>query len=114
MAVGDPYSRMINMMRSQGAHKNGFQMERATVIGTEPLIIKVNEVAISKNVFCNEVINSNEKLEEILVDEKGISEALKTFLKDTYTKTRLEVGDTVLVQRVDNSFYVLEKVVGIS
>lgn len=114
MKIGNPYSRMIHIMRNQGSYKNGFQMERATVIGISPLVIKVNEVSIVKNVFCNEVVNSNEELEELLAVEEGISESLKSFLKDVYKKTRLEVGDMVLVQRVENSFYVLGKVVGSS
>lgn len=112
MGQGDPFARMVKVMQRQGMVYNGFDMAIAQVAGIEPLSIIVNGQLIADHVFYNELLTSNkdEELAEILALEEHISENLKSFLTELYTGCRVMPGDYVLVQRVNNSFYVCGKV----
>lgn len=110
MAAGNPYSRMINTIRSEGAHNNGFQMEKAKVISIKPLVISYNNVPVTSNLYCNGVLTSDFEIENITEQEATISPVLKEFLNSVYNMVKLNVGDTVIVQRVENNFYILGKV----
>lgn len=111
MAQGDPYARLIQSMRRQGAYKNGYDMEIGTVITRNPIGIQLGEVQITEGIYCNPMTNANidDELEEILREEQ-ISDRLKMYLKDSYQAARVDVGDKVLVQRVGNTFYICGKV----
>lgn len=112
MANGDPYARMVKMMERQGSNLNGYDMSIAKIKNVDPLQIVDNGNLIERHLFCNGLIPSDkdEELEEILANEKYISEELKQFLKDIYKELRVEAGDEVLVQRVNNSYYICGKV----
>lgn len=112
MANGDPFARMVGIMERQGEKRNGYSMAVARVKSADPLQIVVDGNLIERNLTCNGLIPSNkdEELEDILANEKYISKGLKQFLKDLYKELRVEEGDEVLVQRVNNSFYICGKV----
>lgn len=116
MANGDSYARMLKIMERQGSNLNGFDMSVAKIVNVDPLQIAVNGIVttpeISSNIICNNLITSDkdEELNEILEKEKYISDGLKQFLKELYKELRTQPGDTVLVQRVNNSFYICGKV----
>ena len=115
MAQGNPYARMLEMMKRQGKHFNGHDMALAQVLSVEPISVAVNGQAIAEHIYCNEITNSDkdEEIAEILASEENISPRLKTFLKELYEGIRVKPGDYVLVQRVENSFYVCGKVVSV-
>lgn len=112
MARGDASARILKVMERQGANLNGHDMSVAKVDSVKPLRIIDKGIPIERNLVCNGLITSDkdEELEEILANEKYISQDLKRFLKDLYKELRVETGDQVLVQRVKNSFYICGKV----
>lgn len=114
MARGDASARILKVMERQGSNLNGYDMSIAKVVSAKPLQIIDKGIRIERNLACNGLITSDkdEELEEILTKEKYISEELKQFLKDLYKELRVEEGDQVLVQRVNNSFYICGKVTG--
>ncbi len=113
MAQGNPYARLVEMMRRQGKYHNGFDMALAEVKSVKPVSIAVNGQLIKEHIYCNAVADSDkdEELAEILEAEEYISPALKAFLKELYEGFRVKEGERVLVQRVGNSFYICGKVV---
>ena len=112
MAQGDPVARILKLMERQGQNLNGYDMSEAKVVSVEPLQICDNGNIIQNHLFCNGLITSDkdEELDRILANEKNISNELKQFLKDLYKELRVEEGDSVLVQRVHNSYYICGKV----
>lgn len=109
--AGNPYSNLANLMRSQGKKENGFSMKVAVVTGVKPLCILYDNVSISNNIHCNSVCTLEDKLEEILEGE-NLSDRLKGSLKSLFKGFQLETGDKVLVQRVGNDFFILNKMGG--
>ena len=107
---GDPYSRFVQKMRQEGAHDNGFQIQMEKVISVEPLTISYNNVPISESVITSQISVSDIELEQILSTETGISVELKQVLNDFYNMIKLAPGDNIMVQRVDNFFYILGKI----
>lgn len=112
MAQGDPYARIVNMMRRRGEAANGFDMVKAKIIGIDPIAIAINGQTITDHIIYNGILTSDkdEELAEILEAEENISDRLKLFLTELYKSLRVQPGDYVLVQRVKNSFYICEKV----
>lgn len=110
MAQGNPYARMVNSMRRQGAYSNNYAMELATVVSRKPLRIRIGEDIITDGIYCNTLTNSDLELEDILKKEELLSEELRQYLKDSFHAFRLDEGDMVLVQRVQNAFYICSKV----
>lgn len=112
MANGDPFSRIVKIMERQGANLNGYDMSIAQIRSVAPLQVICNGNLIERHLFCNGLITSDKKeeLNEILAKEKYISEDLKQFLKDLYKELSAKEGDQVLVQRVNNSFFICGKV----
>lgn len=111
MATGNPYSRMINTMREEGAYNNGYNMELATIISVCPLKIKYNDVIISSGIYCNKMFLMKEDLKAALADEVYIGDDVKDILNKVYEYFKFAVNDIVIVQRVDNNFYICGKVV---
>lgn len=114
MAQGNPYARIVNIMSRKGKEANGYDMVKAKVISIDPLSISVNGQTIEDHIFYNGYLTSDkdEELEEILAKEEHISESLKSFLKELYKSLRVQPEDHVLVQRVENSFYICGKAGG--
>lgn len=112
MARGDASARILKVMERQGTNFNGYDMSVAKVVSVKPLQIIDKGIPVERNLVCNGLVTSDkdEELEEILANEKYISKELKQFLKDLYKELRVETGDQVLVQRVNNSFYICGKV----
>ena len=115
MAQGNPYARMVQSMRRQGAYQNGYDMQIGVVAGRDPLVIQIGEDRIEKGLYCSPMAKAgtetDQALDDLLEMEEQISEGLKVWLKDNYTAVRLDIGDQVLVQRVGNAFYICGKVV---
>lgn len=114
MANGNPFARILKTMERQGEKLNGYDMGIATIKSVKPLVIADKGNLIKEHLFCNALITSDkdEELEEILAKEEYISDDLKEFLKGLYKELRVDIGDTVLTQRVGNSFYICGKVAG--
>lgn len=112
MAQGDPIARMLKTMERQGKKLNGYDMGEAKIVSVNPLQICDNGNLIERHLFCNGLITSDKdvELDNILANEKNISNELKQFIKDLYKELRVEKDDTVLVQRVNNSYYICGKV----
>ena len=112
MPQGDPSARILKIMERQGKNLNGYDMSVAEVISAAPLQIIDKGNRIERHLFCNGLITSDkdEELDAILANEKYISNELKQFIKDLYKELRVEEGDNVLVQRVNNSYYICGKV----
>ena len=117
MAQGNPYARMVQSMRRQGAYQNGYDMQIGVVVGRDPLVIRIGEDRIEKGLYCSQMAMSGEEVDQALDDllemEEQISGGLKDWLKYNYMAVRLDVGDQVLVQRVGNAFYLCGKVVAV-
>lgn len=98
-------------MERQGANRNGYDMSVAKIVSVKPLQIADKGNIIERNLFCNGLLPSDkdDELDGILAKEKNISKELKQFLKDLYRELRVEEGDYVLVQRVNNSYYICGK-----
>lgn len=113
MAQGDPYARMIEIMKRQGKYYNGYEMALAQVTGVAPVTIAVNGLPVAEHIYCNQLINSDEdgNLAAILEAEEYITPALKSFLQELYQELRVHPGDQVLVQRAGNNFFICGKVV---
>lgn len=111
MAQGDPIARILKTMERQGQNLNGYDMSEAKIESVKPLRIIDKGNLIERHLFCNGLLPSDkdEELEAILEKEKYISDELKQFIKDLYKELRVEKGDSVLVQRVNNSYYICGK-----
>ena len=103
----NPYSSIIEHMEKHGSKHNPSQMQIAVVSGLEPLSIKINDAnAISDNVFVNASLNLNIDIASIQTEETS----LKDVLQSIYNTFKLSLNDKVLVQQVDNKFFVLCKI----
>lgn len=102
------YAKLAKIMEDRGAAKNGADMEIATVSGTDPLKIRVGEVEVGINLYLNPAVSLKVSDLTGVVTEEG---ALKLALQKLYEAFSIKAGDTVLVQKVGNSFFVLGKVV---
>jgi hypothetical protein len=107
--MSNPYTELSKIMEQRGAALNGYSLEVAKVISTNPLTIRMGEVDISVNLSINPALILEVDPDNIVTDEDGLKEALKSLL-NTF---KVNSGDSVVVQRVGNNFYILSKVVGI-
>lgn len=107
--MSNPYVELTKIIEQRGATLNGYDLEVAKVINLSPLTIKVGEVDVSVNLSVNTLMLIDVKVDEIITEETGLKEALKSILKAVL----IEAGDFVIVQRVGNNFYILSKVVEI-
>lgn len=108
-----PYSSLITAMRAEGAKQNGFDMTLCAVASVQPLAIQYNGVPISRNLYCHPawLPEPENQLEQILEAEEGLSAAFKSYLIVVQSQFKLAAGDMVVVQRVNNNFFILGKVV---
>lgn len=106
----DAASRIVAMMREEGANKNGFDMTQAVVTSVNPVGISYNNVNISSGVVLAGCMQTATALEEAVDDEAGLSQSFKDGLKELIKSMKLEVGDSVAVQRVKDTFYIVGKV----
>ena len=104
------YSRFLKCMQRQGKVHNGFNMDTATVLSVNPVSISCNSVAITSGGVIGSCLQTADDLEGIISDEENISTELKTGLKSMLNTMKLQEGDTVIVQRVGNMFYIVGKV----
>lgn len=96
----NPYSKMAEYMRLQGKAVAGHDMVRAIVTNINPISIRIGEVEIGVNIYCNPALLLGLNPASISTAETGLKQFLTTF----YSAFKLAVGDTVLVQQVkDNS-----------
>ena len=107
--MSNPYTELSKIMEERGATLNGYNLEVAKVISTNPLTVRVGEVDISVNLNINPAMVLNLNPDNITTEEGGLKEALKGLLN----AIQIKPGDLVAVQRVENNFYILSKVVGV-
>lgn len=105
----DPYSRILGTMQRQGAASNGFDITLATVMSINPLVISYNNTRIASGIVLGSCFQTEDDLEEIINKEENISTQLKDILKTVLNTVQVSVGDRVLVQRVENLFYIVGK-----
>lgn len=105
----NPYSRILGTMQRQGAAANGFAMTTATVMSINPLAISYNNTLITSGIVLGSCFQTEDDLEKIISDEENLSTQLKDTLKMLLNTVQLASGDKVLVQRVENLFYIVGK-----
>lgn len=109
----DPASRILSRMRNEGAKENGFDMTQAVVTSVNPIGISYNNVKPSPEDFsivlsgCLQTVTA---LEDIIESEAELSQGFKDALKELILSVKLSVGDSVIVQRVKDTFYIVGKV----
>lgn len=106
----DAASRIVAMMREEGANKNGFDMTQAVVTSVNPVGISYNNVNISSGVILSGCLQTVTELEQIVDGEAGLSQGFKDGLKELINSVKLSEGDSVVVQRVKDTFYIIGKV----
>lgn len=109
MKNNDVYSRLLKCMQRQGKVHNGFDMATAEILSTEPISISYNNVIISSGIVMGSCFQSADDLEMVINTEEHISEGLKNGLKNILNTVKLQKGDQVIVQRVENKFYIVGK-----
>lgn len=107
--MSNPYTELSKIMEERGATLNGYNLEVAKVISINPLTIRVGEVDISVNLSIDPAMTLNLNPDSITTEESGLKEVLKALL----SAIQIKPGDLVAVQRVENNFYILNKVVGV-
>lgn len=107
--MSNPYTELSKIMEQRGAALNGYNLEVAKILNLEPLTIRIGEVDININLNINPVMLIDLNIDSIDTEEIGLKEALKSLLN----VFKVKKGDSVVVQRVDNNFYILSKVVGV-
>lgn len=112
MATGNPYSRMVTRMREAGSYHNGFDLEQAEVISVHPLQIRYNNVPIADGIISSYSVGQDgEDILQAIRQEENLSEGLKQYLTGLYDMFYLSEGDMVMVQRVNDTFYIVGKAV---
>lgn len=107
--MSNPYTELSKIMEQRGAALNGYNLEVAKILNLKPLTIRIGEVDININLNINPLMLIDLNIDSIDTEEIELKEALKSLLNVFKVKT----GDSVVVQRVNNTFYILSKVVGI-
>ena len=103
-------SRMVALMCDQGAKNNGFEMTQAKVTAVNPVAISYNSTAISGNIVLSGCLQTAMAVEDAIDSELQVSQGFKDALKEVISSIKLSVGDSVVVQRVGNTFYIIGKV----
>lgn len=101
------YSRLAEIMEERGAARNGYDMEEAVVISVSPLAVRIDRTDIAVNISCHPALLLGLNPSGISTQETALKQCLNSF----YSAFQLHAGDKVLVQRVNDRFYVLCKVV---
>lgn len=103
-------SRMVALMRDQGEKNNGFEMTQAKVTAVNPVTLSYNSTAISENIVLSGCLQTAMAMEDAINSEPQVSQGFKDALKELISGFKLSDGDSVVVQRVGNTFYVIGKV----
>ena len=103
-------SRFVSLMREQGAKNNGFDMTQAVVTSVNPVEISYNNTSISGGIVLSGCLQTATALEEAVDNEPEISQGFKDALKELISGVKLSEGDSVVVQRVKDIFYIVGKV----
>ena len=103
-------SRIVQGMREEGSALNGFDMTQAVVTSVNPIGISYNNTFISGGIVLSGCLQTATALEEAVDNEPGVSQGFKDALKELISGVKLSKGDSVVVQRVKNTFYIVGKV----
>lgn len=103
----EPYSRFIDLMRTEGAAYNDFPLEVVPVISMAPLTICYNDTPISSGIVCQAGMFTLKDPSSLSTDEP----ALKAYLTEIYKVLAVKTGDYVFVKRAGDEFYILGKAV---
>ncbi len=103
-------SRIVAGMREEGAKKNGFEMTQAVVTSVDPVGISYNNTRITSGIVLSGCLQTGKTLEEAVEGEAGLSQGFKEALKELISAVSLSKGDSVVVQRVKDTFYIVGKV----
>lgn len=105
---GNAYSRLVDIMRRQGAQNNEQPMSSGTVVSVNPLCVRYNNVTITSGVR-SRLLQLPDTMPDIIEKEPGLSAELKSFLKGVYDALNLKEGDDVIVQKTGNNLYIIGK-----
>lgn len=103
-------SRLVMGMREEGRAFNGFDMTQALVNSVNPIGISYNNTKISGGIVLSGCLQTVTALEDAVDSEPEVSQGFKDALKELISSMKLSVGDSVVVQRVGNIFYIVGKV----
>lgn len=103
-------SRFVSVIREQGAKNNGFEMTQAKVTAVNPVALSYNSTPITGNIVLSGCLQTVTVLEDAIDSEPEVSQSFKDALKELISGIKLSVDDSVVVQRVGNTFYVIGKV----
>lgn len=103
-------SRLVSVIREQGKKYNGFEMTQAKVTSVNPLALSYNSTPITGNIVLSGCLQTVTALENAIDSEPEVSQGFKDALKELISGIKLSVDDSVVVQRVGNTFYVIGKV----
>lgn len=101
---------MVKKMRAAGQYYNGYDLKVVPVQDIEPLTVLYDDLTVPVASSSNPVDPESIYLQAIQQDEQ-ISEGLKQYLMTLYQAFYIQPGDKVFVQRVEDTFYVVGKVV---
>lgn len=103
-------SRIVQEIREEGSAFNGFDMTQAVVTSVNPIGISYNNTSISGGIVLSGCLQTATALEKAVDSEPEVSQGFKDALKELISGIKLSVGDSVVVQRVRNTFYIVGKV----
>lgn len=105
----DPYSRMVEMMRREGAAYNDHPLLIADILTVSPLTIRYNDTELPPaiEIWCPAEMLGIKNPSSVSTSEAG----LKDCLMSIYQAFTLVPGDKVFAKRVGDKIYILGKAV---
>lgn len=106
----DPYSRMIDLMRTEGSAYNDYPLLVADVLTVAPLTIRYNDTDIPPTVgiWCPAEMIRIKDPTNISTVESGLKECLISL----YQAFTIAPGDKVFAKRAGDKIFILGKAVG--
>lgn len=112
----NPYEKIIQTMRDEGARKNPSTIQLGTIESTDPFLLSVGALELdSDDVLISEHLLNVDTKASISWRTESAGEPAHTHQvkgdKDIQIKSTLKPDDTVIVYRIDDTFVIIDKVV---
>jgi hypothetical protein len=106
---------MVEILRGSGNKNPGDKTPQliGKIINTHPLALQVEGVMVTKNIYVNPscICQRDMNLDALFENITTLPPKLIDFLKEFFNHYTIQTGDTVIIFRSGNSFYIAEKVV---